>query len=242
MPSLSVIVFFIDVDNTLLDNDHVIADYRAELEKQLGKARGDLYWVGFEALRDALGYVDYLGALQRLRAVQSPVDMNDPKLLQIGRFMIDYPFADRLYPGALAALQHLRKNGVTVIVSDGDIVLQPRKVEQAGLWSAVDGKVLVYVHKQRMLDTLSQLYPADHYVMIDDKLNILSAMKEIWRDRLTTVFVRQGHYAFDTDAIATLPAADITINHIADLVDIDWAKLKGHERTNQSPGRQARAA
>lgn len=228
MTSAAATVFLIDVDNTLLDNDHVIADYEAQLEKQLGKARADLYWAGFEALRDALGYVDYLGALQRLRAAQSPVDMSDPKLLQMGRFMIDYPFADRLYPGALAALQRLRQNGVTVIVSDGDVVLQPRKIEQAGLWAAVDGKVLVYVHKQRMLDTLSQLYPAEHYVMIDDKLKILSEMKSIWRDRLTTVFVRQGHYAFDTDAIAPLPAADITIDHIAELLGIDWTKLKAH--------------
>lgn len=223
-------VFLIDVDNTLLDNDRVIADYHTQLEKQLGKTRGDLYWSVFESLRDELGYVDYLGALQRLRAMQSPTDMNDPKLLQMGRFMIDYPFADRLYPGALEAVKGLRQNGITVIVSDGDVVLQPRKIDQAGLWVAVDGKVLVYVHKQRMLDTISQLYPADHYVMIDDKLNILSDMKASWRDRLTTVFVRQGHYAFDTDVISTLPSADITIDHIADLVGIDWTRLKGNPR------------
>lgn len=227
MTSTADIVFLIDVDNTLLNNDQVIEDFRTRLKEGLGNARAAQYWAGFEQLRDELGYVDYLGALQRLRAVQSPIEMNDPKLLQMARFMIDYPFADRLYPGALAALQHLQKSARTVIVSDGDIVFQPRKIERSGLGEAVDGQVLIYIHKEHMLDTIAAVYPAGQYVMIDDKLRILSAMKAIWGERLTTVFVRQGHYALDADAIAAFPAADITIEQIADLVQVDWTNLKG---------------
>ncbi len=216
------IVFLIDVDNTLLDNDRVIADLHTHIEAQLGATLAARYWAGFEALRDELGYVDYLGAIQRLRREVDAVQMNDPRLLQIGRFMIDYPFADRLYPGALSALQQLRATGPTVIVSDGDVVFQPRKVERSGLWGAVDGQVLIYVHKEEMLETIAQRHPSRRYVMIDDKLRILSAMKALWGARLTTVFVRQGHYAFDTQDIAGFPAADLTIESIADLSTLTW--------------------
>ena len=211
------IVFLIDVDNTLLDNDQVIADLHTQIESQLGAESAASYWAGFEALRDELGYVDYLGAIQRLRGTLSPAAMSDPRLLAIGRYMVDYPFADRLYPGALLALQKLQERGKTVIVSDGDVVFQPRKIEQSGLWGAVDGEVLIYVHKEEMLDTIAALYPARRYVMIDDKLRILSAMKAIWGERLTTVFVRQGHYALDLQAIAGYTAPDITIERIGDL-------------------------
>lgn len=223
MTEAADIVFLIDVDNTLLDNDRVIADLHSHLEAELGAASAAEYWRGFKALRDTLGYVDYLGALQALRATLSPGAVSEPRLLQVGRFMLDYPFADRLYPGALPALQALQKHGPTVIVSDGDIVFQPRKIEHAGLWGAVDGKVLVYVHKETMLETIARCYPARRYVMIDDKLRILSAMKAVWGARLTTVFVRQGHYAFDAEAIAAFQPADITIEHIADLFMLGWS-------------------
>ncbi|AMM26413.1 HAD family hydrolase [Variovorax sp. PAMC 28711] len=216
------IVFLIDVDNTLLDNDGVIADLHTHIEAELGEALAARYWAGLEALRDELGYVDYLGAVQRLRREMDPLQISDPRLLQIGRYMVDYPFADRLYPGALPALQYLQTTGSAVIVSDGDVVFQPRKVERSGLWGAVDGQVLIYVHKEHMLETIAQLYPARRYVMIDDKLRILAAMKAIWGARLTTVFVRQGHYALDTEAIAGFEPADITIERIADLSTLTW--------------------
>jgi FMN phosphatase YigB (HAD superfamily) len=216
------IVFLIDVDNTLLDNDQLIADLHTHIEAELGAGSGAAYWAGFEALRDELGYVDYLGAIQRLRATLDPASMSDPRLLKIGRYMVDYPFADRLYPGALLALQTLQSHGKTVIVSDGDVVFQPRKIDHSGLWGAVNGEVLIYVHKEQMLEAIEQHHPARHYVMIDDKLRILSAMKAIWGPRLTTVFVRQGHYALDAQAIAAFTPADLTIDHIGELATRGW--------------------
>jgi len=214
-------VFLIDVDNTLLDNDRVIGDLRAHLEQTFGAASADRYWAAFEALRTELGYVDYLGALQRYRAEESHRGMSDSRLLLMSSFLIDYPFADRLYPGALDALKHLRRHGSTVILSDGDVVFQPRKVQRSGLWEAVEGRVLIYVHKEQMLDAIEECHPARHYVMVDDKLRLLSAMKAIWGPRLTTVFVRQGHYALDTQAIAAYAPADITIDRIGDLIQLD---------------------
>jgi len=222
MTSPPATVFLIDVDNTLLDNDGVIADLRARLEQSFGAQEASRYWVAFEQLRDQLGYVDYLGALQRLRAGGSRLGMSDQRLLRMSNFLIDYPFADRLYPGALEALKHLSRHGPTVILSDGDVVFQPRKVQRSGLWDAVEGRVLIYVHKEQMLDVVEQLHPARHYVMIDDKLRILSAMKAIWGPRLTTVFVRQGHYALDTQAIAAYAPADITVERISDLINFDF--------------------
>ena len=214
-------VFLIDVDNTLLDNDCVIADLRAHLEQTFGAESANRYWVAFEALRTELGYVDYLGALQRYRAEESHRGMSDSRLLLMSGFLIDYPFADRLYPDALDALKHLRRHGPTVILSDGDVVFQPRKVQRSGLWDAVEGRVLIYVHKEQMLDTIEECHPARHYVMVDDKLRLLAAMKAIWGPRLTTVFVRQGHYALDTQAIAAYAPADITIERIGDLIHLD---------------------
>jgi FMN phosphatase YigB (HAD superfamily) len=215
-------VFLIDVDNTLLDNDRVVADLRAHLEQAFGAESAGRYWVAFEQLRSELGYVDYLGALQRYRAEESRRGMSDSRLLLMSSFLIDYPFADRLYPGALEALKHLRRHGPTVILSDGDVVFQPRKVQRSGLWEATEGRVLIYVHKEQMLDTIEQCHPARHYVMVDDKLRILSAMKAIWGPRLTTVFVRQGHYALDAQAIAAYAPADITIERIGDLINFDF--------------------
>ncbi len=218
-------VYLIDVDNTLLDNDRIIADLRQHLEEAFGMASADRYWETLERLRTELGYVDYLGALQHYRNEESLRGMKDSRLLLMSGYLIDYPFADRVYPGALDALKALRQRGPVVIVSDGDVVFQPRKVQQAALWDAVEGRVLIYVHKEQMLDAIAAAYPARHYVMIDDKLRILSAMKAVWGARLTTVFVRQGHYALDTQAIAAYAPADITVERIGDLVDYQWPAL-----------------
>src|SRR6185312_11603678 len=207
----AAVTFLIDVDNTLLDNDAVQADLREQLEADFGTASRDRYWSIFEQLRSELGYADYLGALQRFRfsAEQDPT-MNDPRFLGMSSFLVDYPFAERLYPGALQVIEHLHQWGPVVILSDGDVVFQPRKVQRSGLWDAVDGNALIYVHKEQELDDVEQRFPAEHYVMVDDKLRILTAMKKIWGERLTTVFPRQGHYALDLKVIANYPPADIT--------------------------------
>ena len=211
-------VFLFDCDNTLLDNDAVQNDLRAHLASEFGPAARDRYWAILEDLRAELGYVDYLGALQRYRLD----DMCDARLLSMSSFLIDYPFAGRLYPGALDAVRHAKAAGSAVILSDGDVVFQPRKIARSGLWAAVDGRVLIYIHKEAMLEAVAAAFPARRYVMIDDKLRILAAMKKVWGDRLTTVFPRQGHYAFDAAALAAYPPADITIERIGDLVAIDW--------------------
>jgi FMN phosphatase YigB (HAD superfamily) len=215
------VVFLLDVDNTLLDNDHVQADLKTHLEREFGRASSDRYWTIFEELRAELGYADYLGALQRYRHVE----MHDPRLLMVSSFIVDYPFANRLYPGSLDAIEHLRQWGPTAILSDGDVVFQPRKVQRSGLWEAVEGRVLIYIHKEQMLDDVTQRYPARRYVMVDDKLRILATMKKLLSDRLTTVFPRQGHYAFDPEIIAANPPADITIPRIGDLVNYDLPAL-----------------
>jgi FMN phosphatase YigB (HAD superfamily) len=207
-------VFLLDVDNTLLDNDAVIADLRRHLIGTFGPECDRRYWEIFEQLRADLGYADYLGALQRYR-VEQPSEM---QVLQISMFLLHYPFASRVYPGALDVLRGLRERGRTAILSDGDVVFQPRKIERSGLWSAVEGEVLVYIHKEQMLDDVERRYPARRYVMVDDKIRILSAMKAVWGERLTTVFVRQGHYAADPSQVAPYPPADVTIDRIGDLV------------------------
>ena len=206
-------VFLLDVDNTLLDNDAVIADLRRHLVEAFGAECDRRYWEIFEQLRAQLGYADYLGALQRYR-VERPREMH---VLHISLFLLHYPFASRLYPGALEAIRTLRARGRTVILSDGDVVFQPRKIERSGLWEAVEGEVLVYIHKEQMLDDVERRYPARRYVMVDDKLRILTAMKAIWHDRLTTVFVRQGHYAHDPAHLAGFPPADVIIDRIEEL-------------------------
>ena len=217
------IVFLFDVDNTLLDNDAVQEDLSAHLEREVGLESRDRYWEIFEELRAQLGYADYLGALQRYRLE----NQDDPQLLRVSLFLLEYPFASRLYAGALAALEHCRTLGPTVILSDGDVVFQPRKVQRAGLWAAVEGRVLIYLHKERMLDAVARRYPAEHYVMVDDKLRILAAMKDGWRERLTTVFPRQGHYAHDARELGAWPAADITLERIGELVGCALPLLSG---------------
>jgi FMN phosphatase YigB (HAD superfamily) len=226
MTSPNEIVFLLDVDNTLLDNDRVQDDLSNHLESEYGAETRDRYWTIFEELRAELGYADYLGTLQRYRLE----DLRDPKLLMMSSFLVDYPFKDRLYPGSLAVIKHVGSWGTTVILSDGDVVFQPRKVQRSGLWEAVEGRVLIYIHKERMLADVERLYPAGHYVMVDDKLRILEAMKKGWGDRLTTIFVRQGHYALDKRKIAVLLPADITIEHISDLTDLDLATLLAQAR------------
>jgi FMN phosphatase YigB (HAD superfamily) len=206
-------VCLFDVDNTLLDNDAVTADLRSYLLRTFGDRAEQRYWAIFEELRTELGYADYLGALQRFR-LENP---RDPHMLRMSLYLFHYPFADRLYPGALDAMARAARRGPTVILSDGDVVFQPRKVERSGLWAAVEGRVLIYVHKEQMLDDVEARHPAKRYVMVDDKLRILTAMKAIWGDRLTTVFVRQGHYALDPEQVASYPPADVTIERIADL-------------------------
>ena len=210
------VVFLLDVDNTLLDNDAVIEDLRRHLAGTFGAEYGQRYWSIFEQLRGELGYADYLGALQRYR-IERP---RDPHLMGVSLYLLHYPFADRVYPGALDVIAGLRRRGAAVILSDGDVVFQPRKVERSGLWAAVDGAVLIYIHKEEMLDDVALRYPAARYVMVDDKVRILAAMKAVWTDRLTTVFVKQGHYAHDVQLVASYPAADVTVDRIADLAGI----------------------
>lgn len=213
--TLHPVVFLVDVDNTLLDNDTVTEDLRRHLVQAFGVERQNRYWMIFEDLRRELGYADYLGALQRYR-VEHP---RDSRLLETSLFLLHYPFADRIYPRALDVIRHLGRYGPVVILSDGDVVFQPRKVERSGLWSAVSGDVLIYIHKEQMLDDVERRYPAKRYVMVDDKIRILAAMKEIWRERLTTVFVRQGHYAHDPELLAKYPPADVSVERIGDLIE-----------------------
>jgi len=215
------VVFLFDVDNTLLDNDRVTVDLRRYLEQRFGPEVRDRYFTIFEELRAELGYADYLGTLQRYR-LEAPCDHG---LLMMSEYLVDYPFANRLYPGSLDALEHVRQWGPTVILSDGDVVFQPRKARRSSLWDAVEGRVLIYIHKELMLDDVERHYPARRYVMVDDKLRILAAMKTVWGDRLTTVFPRQGHYALNPETVTAYPAADITIERIDELVNYDLSDL-----------------
>jgi len=215
------VVFLFDVDNTLLDNDRVITDLTKYLKREVGLKRARCYWAIFEQLRTRLGYADYLGALQRCRS-EYPHDLG---LLAVSHFLINYPFASRLFPNALAVIERVKQWGSAVLLTDGDVVFQPRKVECSGLSAAVDGSVLIYVHKERELADVEAQYPADHYVILDDKLRILAAIKKIWGSRVTTVFVRQGHYARNSKMLASYPPADASIKHIGDLLNCQLEEL-----------------
>jgi FMN phosphatase YigB (HAD superfamily) len=217
MSSQERVVFLLDVDNTLLDNDRVIVDLMRHLDREVGRERQERYWTIFEKLRAELGYADYLGALQRYR-LEYP---RDPHLLTVSSFLVNYPFANRLYPNSLDIVDYLKKWGLAAILSDGDVVFQPRKVERSGLFDAVDGNVLIYVHKEEELDDVERRYPADHYVLVDDKLRILTAVKKVWGDRVTTIQPLQGHYAKDAKLQASYPAADITLERIGELLNFD---------------------
>lgn len=219
--SRSRVVLLFDVDDTLLDNDQFSADLAGRLRQDFGQQGGDRYWAIFEQLRTELGYADYLGALQRYRLGQT----HDPALPHLSSYLLRYPFADRLYPRALDVLARAKAWGTVVILTDGDIVFQPHKIERSGLWEAVEGRVLLYIHKERELADVERRYPADHYVLVDDKLAILAAVKAVWGPRVTTVFLRQGHYAHDPKTLATYAPADIAIDRIGDLLAYDLPPL-----------------
>jgi hypothetical protein len=221
MTEPACVVFLLDVDNTLLDNDRIITDLKQHLIRTFGVECQQRYWKIFEERRAEIGYADYLGALQRYR-VENPYD---PHLLQLSLYLLDYPFAERLFPGALDVISRLRAWGPTVILSDGDVVFQPRKVQRSGLFEAVEGHVLIYIHKEQQLGDVEKRYPAEHYVLVDDKLRILTAVKQVWGSRLTTVFPRQGHYAYDTKTVASYPPADIVIERIGEMLDFDLPTL-----------------
>src|SRR5215467_14288566 len=215
------IVFLVDVDNTLLDNDRIQDNIKRHLDREFGVPCRERYWTILEQLFTELAYRDYLGALQRFR-VEHPQDVH---LLSMSSFLVDYPFANRLYPGSLDVLEQFRAWGQTVILSDGDVVFQPRKVERSGISEAVDGHVLIYIHKEKSLDDVERRYPAKHYVLVDDKLRILTAVKKIWGERVTTVFPRQGQYAYDAKVAASCPPADLTVDRIGDLVNYELSAL-----------------
>ena len=220
---ISPTVFLLDVDNTLLDNDRVTDDLRRYMEREIGAAAARRYFELFEELRNELGYADYLGALQRYRDGHP----RDAHVLNVSHYLIEYPFANRLYPESLDVIDFLKTLGTVAILSDGDVVFQPRKVDRAGLWSAVDGNVLIYVHKEQMLEDVEQRLPAQHYVMVDDKLRILDAIKNVWGERVTTVFPRQGHYAADPEILASYPPADVTVERIGDILRLGREVLSG---------------
>jgi len=215
------VVFLFDVDNTLLDNDAVAADLQRHLAREIGTAGVQEYWHIFEQLRTELGYADYLGGLQRYRTKHPHAQ----QLLCLSDFLINYPFAERLFPDALKVIEYVEQWGPAVILSDGDVVFQPLKIRRSGLASIVSGDVLIYVHKEQELDDVERRYPAEHYVLVDDKLRILTAVKNFWGPRVTTVFVRQGHYAVDPKIIASYPPADISIERIGDLLQYDLQRL-----------------
>lgn len=223
MLSAGEVVFLLDVDNTLLDNDRFAADLGERVERAFGADQRARYWAIFEALREELSYADYLGALEKFRVGLD----DDPDLLQMSSFMLEYPFANRLYPRAIETIAHLGKLGLPVILSDGDVVFQPRKVERSGIWDAVQGRVLIYLHKERALDAMQRRYPARHYVMVDDKAQLLAAMKRELGPKLTTVFVHQGHYAAQSAITAIDRRPDLEIERIGDLLDHDLHDLLG---------------
>jgi FMN phosphatase YigB (HAD superfamily) len=230
MATPNQVVFLLDVDNTLLDNDRVSADLKRYLAREVGCERQERYWAIFEELRAELGYADYLGALQRYR-VEYP---RDAHLLAVSSFLVNYPFANRLFPESLDVVEHLGAWGPTVILTDGDVVFQPRKVERSGLFDAVEGRVLIYIHKEHELEDVERRFPAEHYVLVDDKVRILTAVKTVWGERLTTVFPRQGRYARDP-AVATYPPADVTVDRIGELLRYNLGALLGAAKTRKGP-------
>jgi FMN phosphatase YigB (HAD superfamily) len=215
------IVTLFDVDNTLLDHDHVTADLRRHLARTVGTHRAQRYWELFEEIRTELGYADYLGALQRYR-LEHP---RDPHLMEVSYYLMSYPFANRLFPGSIDAVQHAQQWGPASILSDGDVVFQPLKISRSSLYEVFEGKALIYVHKETELADVEERYPAEHYVVVDDKLRILEAIKKQWRASVTTVFVRQGHYALDPKATAQFAPADISLERIGEFPNLTQADI-----------------
>lgn len=220
------LVFLFDVDNTLFDNDRMSDDLFNHIGREFGPAARKRYLEIYEELRKELGYADYLGALERYRLEK----MHDPRFLSVSNWLIEYPFPRRVFPGALKVIEQCRRWGKAVILSDGDAVFQPRKVDKSGLWKGFGGNVLIFVHKERELDWVEKFYPAKHYVMVDDKLRLLQAIKDIWHDRVTTVFVQQGHYANDKAATAQYTSADVSIRRIADMLHMKKSDLLPRQR------------
>lgn len=216
-------VILLDVDNTLLDNDAIVADLRHHLEQVAGPRSVERYFQEFEEIRDEMGYADYLGALQRYRSE----DPYDADFMKVSYFLLSYPFGERLFPGALEAVAHMSQFGTTVILTDGDVVFQPWKIARSGLFDAFDGRVMIQIHKERELFCVEDRFPADRYVLVDDKLRILSECKEVWGERLTTVFPRQGHYALDLAVTDAYPPADVTIDAISELISLDAGLIVG---------------
>jgi FMN phosphatase YigB (HAD superfamily) len=225
------IVFLVDVDDTLLENDHIQDDLKRYIEREFGAECRDRFWAIQEELFNELGYRDYLGALQRFR-VEHPYE---PHLVSAASYLVDYPFANRLYPGALDVLERFRAWGRTVILSDGDVVFQPRKVERSGIFEAVEGQVLIYIHKEEALEDVERRYPAQHYVLVDDKLRVLAAVKKVWGDRVTTVFVRQGKFAHDPKVVGSYPPADLTVEGVRDLLGYDLPAILAGQQSVQIP-------
>ena len=224
------VVTLFDVDNTLLDNDHVVADLRRFLAEKVGNGQHERYWELFEELRVELGYADYLGALQRFRVE----NLHRPHLLDVSLFLLGYPFANRLFPSSLDAVEHARTWGAVAVLSDGDVVFQPLKVERSGLFETFRGNVLIYIHKEQELADVERRFPAEHYVFVDDKPRLCAAIKAHWGGRVTTVFPRQGHYAHDAAELAKYPPPDVTIARISELLEWDLPRLRAATRT---PGR-----
>jgi len=212
-------VFLFDVDNTLLDNDRIMSNLKSHLISEIGSERAEQYWRIFERIRADLGFVDYLGALQQYR-IEYP---HEPHLVEVSYYLLNYPFANRLFPNSIDAVEHVKQWGTAVILTDGDVVFQPLKVYRSGLFEVCDSKVLIYVHKESELADVEERYPAEHYVVIDDKLRILDAIKKIWKSRVTTVFVSQGHYAKDPQILSNFPAADLSLERIGALLDYDFS-------------------
>jgi len=221
MPETGSVVFLFDVDNTLLDNDRVVRDLRKHLLAAFGEEREELYWCFFEEIRTKVGYADYLGALQEYRLAHT----RDPGFLGMSLYLLNYQFANRLFPKSLDVIEMCAQWGQNVILTDGDVVFQPRKIERSGLYESFEGRVLIYIHKEQDLDDVQKRFPADHYVLVDDKLRILTAVKKEWGSRVTTVFPRQGHYAADPAILAENPPADITIDCIGDFLNWDLAAI-----------------
>ena len=210
------VTFLVDVDNTLLDNDGIRADFEAHLLSAYGEAAREAYWTIQERRFAELGFRDYLGAVEEWWTDAR----RDPALLAFSEFILEYPYAERLYPDALDVVAWLRRAGPVVALTDGDAVFQARKVSRSGVAAAVDA-VLIYLHKEDELDDVERRHPARHYVLVDDKLRILAAVKEHWRERVTTVLPLQGQFANDADVVASYPAADVTIAAIAELLDVE---------------------
>ena len=216
----ALVTFLVDVDDTLLDNDRIRTDIQEHLAASYGTVLAERYWTIQERGFVELGYRDYLGAVEEWEGESA-----DPRALELSRYLLDYPFADRLYACALEVLAHLRSLGPTVVLTDGDAVFQPNKIERAGIAAAIDGHVLVYVHKELELADVERRYPAARYVLVDDKLRILSAAKEFWGERVTTVLPLQGQFATDPEIAAAHPAADVTVAGIGDLLAFDLSRF-----------------